>query len=41
MNVLTNEERQALGNSLNSSASTPTSSQAGSTNHFMNHHASV
>jgi hypothetical protein len=41
MNILTNDERQALANALNSSVSTPTSSQDGSTNHFMNHHASV
>jgi hypothetical protein len=41
MNVLTNEERQALANALNTSAPTTTSPQAGSTHHFMNHHASV
>jgi hypothetical protein len=41
MNILTNEERQALANALNSSVSTPISSQEGSTNHFINHHASV
>jgi hypothetical protein len=41
MNILTNEERQALANALTSSVSTPTSSQGGSTNHFMNHHANV
>ncbi len=41
MNILTNEERQALSNALNSSVSTPTSPQGGSTNHFMNHHANV
>ncbi|CAF1188329.1 unnamed protein product [Rotaria sp. Silwood1] len=40
MNVLTNEERQALANALNTPVST-TSPQAGSTSHFMNHHASV
>jgi hypothetical protein len=41
MNVLTNEERQALANALSSSGSTPTSSQVGFTNQLMNHHASV
>jgi len=43
MNILTNEERQALANALNSSVSTTAgaSPQGGSTNHFMNHHASV
>jgi hypothetical protein len=41
MNILTNEERQALGLALSSSVSTPTSPQGGSTNHFMSHHANV
>ena len=41
MNILTNDERQALANALNSSVTTPTTTQGGSTSHFMNHHASV
>ncbi|CAF1129300.1 unnamed protein product [Rotaria sordida] len=41
MNVLTNEERQALANALTTPVSTTTSPQGGSTSHFMNHHASV
>lgn len=40
MTVLNNEERQALSNALNFSA-TPQNHQAGSANHLMNHHASV
>ena len=39
MNILTNEERQALANAMTSSVSTP--SQEASTNQFMNHHANV
>ncbi|CAF3712378.1 unnamed protein product [Adineta steineri] len=41
MNILSNEERQALGNALNSSVPSSTTPQVGTTNHFMNHHASV
>ncbi|CAM4861163.1 unnamed protein product [Rotaria socialis] len=40
MNVLTNEERQALANALNAKTS-PQNYQTGSSNHIMNHHASV
>ncbi|CAF4919765.1 unnamed protein product, partial [Rotaria magnacalcarata] len=40
MNVLTNEERQALANALNAKTS-PQNHQIGSSNHIMNHHASV
>jgi hypothetical protein len=40
MTALTNEERQALANALNSTAS-PQNPQVGFTNHIMNHHASV
>jgi hypothetical protein len=40
MNALSKEERQALANALNSTP-TPQNHQAGSTNHMMNHHASV
>ncbi|CAF3171888.1 unnamed protein product [Rotaria socialis] len=40
MNVLTNEERQALANALNAKIS-PQNHQIGSSNHIMNHHASV
>ncbi|CAF2103081.1 unnamed protein product [Rotaria magnacalcarata] len=37
MNVLTNEERQALENALNAKTS-PQNYQTGSSNHIMNHH---
>ncbi|CAF4863701.1 unnamed protein product, partial [Rotaria sp. Silwood1] len=40
MNVLTNEERQALANALNSKPLTQ-NHPVGSTNHIINHHASV
>jgi hypothetical protein len=40
MNALTNEERQALANALNSTTA-PQNHQVGSTNHIMNHHANV
>ncbi len=40
MNALTNEERQSLADALNSTTS-PQNHQVGSTNHIMNHHASV
>lgn len=38
MNILTEEERQALANALNS---TPAASQPASNTHLINHHASV
>jgi hypothetical protein len=41
MNALTNEERQSLANALNSTPTHPQNHQIGSTNHMMNHHASV
>jgi hypothetical protein len=41
MSILTNDERQALANAMNSSVTIPIVSQDGSTNHFANHHASV
>jgi len=41
MNVLTNEERQALANALNATPTTGAQPQAASTIHLMNHHASV
>jgi hypothetical protein len=40
MNVLTNEERQALANALNSTISSQ-NHQVGSANHIMNHHGNV
>jgi hypothetical protein len=40
MNALTIEERQSLANALNSTTS-PQNPQVGSTNHIMNHQASV
>lgn len=41
MNILTNEERQALANAMNTSAPPTATPQTGTTNHFMNHHANV
>lgn len=41
MNILTNDERQALATAMNTTPTAAVASQEGSTNHFMNHHASV
>ena len=42
MTILTEEERQALANAMNSSVQAAAAiATAGGSNHFMNHHANV